>query len=140
MTEGRFVTYVLGLLDTNKHTFTFANAGHLSPQRRNAAGEVVDLIADEQIGMPIGIIEGMDFDVVEYALEPGDTIAIVTDGVDEAMNSREEQFTKERYVQVLAEGPGRPVEAAKHLLGEVRKHADGFPQNDDITIMMFGRT
>lgn len=38
MAEGRFVTYILGVLDPVQHTFTFGNAGHMPPEIRNVDG------------------------------------------------------------------------------------------------------
>jgi serine phosphatase RsbU (regulator of sigma subunit) len=36
-------------------------------------------------------------------------------------------------------GPKKADELGKALLQDVRRHANGHPQNDDITIMTFGR-
>jgi phosphoserine phosphatase RsbU/P len=62
-----------------------------------------------------------------------------TDGVDEAMNPDSELYTLERMRDFIRETSGKADELGKALLADVRRHASGRPQNDDITIMTFGR-
>jgi serine phosphatase RsbU (regulator of sigma subunit) len=76
---------------------------------------------------------------VRRTIEPGETVAIVTDGVDEAMNPEGQLYTKERVVEFVRGASPRAAELGETLLADVRRHAAGRPQNDDITIMTFGR-
>ena len=64
---------------------------------------------------------------------------LFTDGVDEAMNPEGELYTLERMRELISKSPRDPEELGKILLADVRRHANGRPQNDDITIMTFGR-
>ena len=136
--EGRFVTYVLAILDPKTHEVVLSNAGHMSPLVRNAQSEISSF-DDELVGPPIGVMDGYPYEVESRKLEPGDIVLIVTDGVDEAMNNAEELYGKERIIEFLKSGPTNGAELGKQLLMDVRKHADGRPQNDDITIFCFGR-
>ena len=70
---------------------------------------------------------------------PGETVVIITDGVDEAMNPQNELYTKERVIEFVKHGSAKAEELGKALLADVRRHANGRPQNDDITIMTFSR-
>ncbi len=136
--EGRFVTYVLCFVDTVNHTVTMSNAGHMSPVIRKADGSV-ELFDDELVGPPIGVVEDYPFQAETRLLAPGDLVVIVTDGVDEAMNFDNELYTTERMIEFVKNGPPNAEEMGKSLLADVRQHANGRPQNDDITIMSFGR-
>lgn len=136
--EGRFVTYILIVIDLNSHEMTLVNAGHMSPLIRSADG-TVDEFHDDTIGIPVGIIEDYPYDVVKRTINPGEIVVLVTDGVDEAMNPASELYTKERVVEFVKNGPANAEELGKALLADVRRHADGREQNDDITIMTFGR-
>jgi serine phosphatase RsbU (regulator of sigma subunit) len=138
MVEGRFVTYVLVIIDLATHEMTLANAGHMSPLIRKIDGSV-DQFPDESIGIPVGITEDYPYEVVTRTIEPGETVVIITDGVDEAMNPAGELYTKERVVEFVKNSSPRADELGKALLADVRRHANGRPQNDDITIMTFGR-
>ncbi len=66
-------------------------------------------------------------------------LVIITDGVDEAMNPQGELYTKERVVEFIQNSSPKADELGKALLADVRLHANGRAQNDDITIMTFGR-
>lgn len=138
MVEGRFVTYILGVIDLRTNRITLANAGHMSPLIRKANGEVEEF-NQETIGIPIGIMDGYPYEVVERDIAVGDLFVLVTDGVDEAMNPAGELYTKERVEEFVAAGSSDPAEMGRALLADVRIHADGREQNDDITIMTFGR-
>lgn len=136
--EGRFVTYVLIIIDTSTHEMTLTNAGHMSPIIRRADGSLFEF-ADETVGVPIGVVDGYPFDVLNYKLEPGDLAVLFTDGVSEAMNPNGDLYTIERLREFIKNGPKKADELGKALLADVRRHANGRPQNDDITIMTFGR-
>ena len=138
MVEGRFVTYILGVIDLQTNRITMANAGHMSPLIRKADGTVEEF-NQETIGIPIGIMDGYPYEIVERDIAVGDMFVLITDGVDEAMNPDGELYTKERVHEFVAAGSPDPAEMGRALLADVRVHADGREQNDDITIMTFGR-
>ena len=138
MVEGRFVTYILGVIDLDTNRITIANAGHMSPLIRRANGEV-DEIDDSTIGIPIGIMDEYPYEVVEREIGEGEMFVLITDGVDEAMDPNGELYTKERVWDFVRTGSPDPEELGRALLSDVRRHANGRDQNDDITIMTFGR-
>lgn len=137
--EGRFVTYVLVILDTQKNHLSLVNAGHMSPMILKPDG-TLDEFPEESIGMPIGVMEGFPYEVVERDLAPGEIVVLFTDGVDEAMNPAGELYTLDRMREFIKDNRDKnAAELGQALLADVRRHADGRPQNDDITIMTFGR-
>ena len=89
--------------------------------------------------MPIGVMEDYPFEVVERPIGAGEIIVIFTDGVDEAMNPAGDLYTLERMRNFLQAGSRQADELGRSLLADVRTFADGRDQNDDITIMTFGR-
>ncbi len=136
--EGRFVTFVLVIVDTASHTVELANAGHMSPCIRRADGSI-EQFNDELVGTPIGVMEEYPYESETRTLRPGDMVVIVTDGVDEAMNPEGELYGGDRMLAFVKNGPTSAEELGKALLADVRRHAKGRAQNDDITIMAFGR-
>lgn len=136
--EGRFVTFVLTILDTVNHKMRCVNAGHMSPMIRKLDGTIEEF-GEETVGVPIGVMEGFPFEVVEREIAPGDTYVLYTDGVSEAMNHASELYTMERLrAQVVQKHPNAES-LGKAIREDVRKHAAGRPQNDDITLMVYGR-
>lgn len=136
--EGRFVTYVLAIIDLNSNEISLTNAGHMSPLFRRTDG-AIDVFDDETIGIPVGIAEDYPYEVVTRTIEPGEMVVIVTDGVDEAMDPQGSLYSKERVIEFVKNGPASAEDLGKALLADVRRHANGRPQNDDITIMTVGR-
>ena len=138
MVEGRFVTYILGVIDLDTNRITLANAGHMSPLIRRVNGEV-DEFDDSTIGIPIGIMDGYPYEVIEREIGAEEMFVLITDGVDEAMDPNGDLYTKERVREFVRTGSSNPDELGRALLSDVRRHANGRDQNDDITIMTFGR-
>jgi serine phosphatase RsbU (regulator of sigma subunit) len=136
--EGRFVTFVLTLLDPKAHTISVVNAGHMSPLLRRADGRAEEF-DEEAVGVPIGVIDDFEFKQIEATLEPGDSVVIYTDGVSEAMNSDGDLYGMERLRTFVSAGSSTPGELGPAIREDVKLHAAGHAQNDDITLMVFGR-
>ena len=138
MVEGRFVTYILGVIDLKEDTITLTNAGHMSPVIKKPDGSIEEF-SDDIIGIPIGIMSGYPYEVVQRKIGNGEVFTLITDGVDEAMDPDGNLYSKERVVEFVEKGATDPEQLGKDLLADVRSHANGRAQNDDITIMVFGR-
>lgn len=136
--EGRFVTFVLAAIDPKTHEMQICIAGHMSPMIRHADGSLTEL-PEESIGLPIGVVDGMTFDVSTVTLAAGDTVVIYTDGVSEAMNPQSDLYGDERLRNLVKKGPADAAQLGKIIREDVRAHANGRDQNDDITLMTFGR-
>jgi serine phosphatase RsbU (regulator of sigma subunit) len=137
--EGRFVTYILAILDLHSHEMRLVIAGHMSPMVRKPDGTIEEF-DEESVGIPIGVLEDYPYDVLSRTIEPGETVLFYTDGVSEAMNPKGDLYGDKRVREFLRKSHGTAAEIGKALLADVRAHANGRPQNDDITIMVFGRT
>ena len=74
-------------------------------------------------------------DVIRLA--PGEGLVIYSDGVSEAMNARQEQFTVARLSAALepvcAQGSARTV--IDGVMQAVRSFVGHYPQSDDITLL-----
>lgn len=138
MVEGRFVTYQLIVLNTKTHRLRMVNAGHMSPMIRKPDGSIEEF-SEDIVGLPIGVMEDYPYDFVERDINPGEMIILFTDGVDEAMDPQGNLYTLERMRDFIKDGPTTADEMGKALLADVRRHANGRAQNDDITIMTFSR-
>lgn len=137
--EGRFVTFVLTVIDLKSNKMQVVNAGHMSPIIRCSDGKVEEF-PGESIGIPLGVIDNFTFQVQKRTLAPGETVVIYTDGVSEAMNHESELYGLEQLREFISQGPADASELGRRILADVKRHADGRPQNDDITLMSFGRS
>ncbi len=136
--EGRFVTFTLSIIDLATYTMSLVIAGHMSPMIRKVDGSIEEF-PEELVGLPIGVVDGMPYESVTRVLAPGEMVVIYTDGVSEAMNSKADLYGVERLRDLISAGPPDAHELGSLILADVKKHANGHPQNDDITLMCFGR-
>ncbi len=133
----RFATIVIAVIDPKSHQVTIVNGGHMAPMWRKASGELIE--AGEEISnVPIGILEGIDYEQAVIQLEPGDCLMLYTDGVNEAMDAADEQYTIERMQEVVKELPGGIEGVGKTVIDKVRRFMSGAAQFDDMCLVTVG--
>ena len=129
-----FVTLFLGVLDLDNLQLRFASAGHTPPSLLRA-GQVQVLQQDD--GAALGLATDLDYPANTVQLEPGDRLAIYTDGIDEAFNEQAQMFGFDRFNNSLAQTGKTPVTSAGLKIFEaIDNHAGTTPQSDDITLML----
>jgi phosphoserine phosphatase RsbU/P len=135
---GRFVTFVLVLVDAVAHTLTVVNAGHMAPLVRRSHGKVESL-AEECSGLPLGVDRGGRYESVTTPISPGEVVVVFTDGVSEAMNRVDACFGMDAIRSAIATADRTPARVGDALLRALRSHVGNRPQNDDIALVCFGR-
>lgn len=129
-----FATAFVAIYDSRAKTLTYANAGHNPPylfrdgvhQLDGAQNTLLGLFPDEEYteeSIPVGI---------------GDTLFLYTDGVNEAVNGRENFFGNDRLEETLKRAAAdheRDYVAA--MARSVRAFTEGAEQHDDITMLAF---
>ena len=129
-----FCTAFLGVLDLKTGRLAYCNAGHNAPLLINANGNVSAM--DVTPNLPLGLFTGFPYQGQEIDIEKDTMLYLFTDGVNEAENSKMEQFSDERLVAMLKANSGtEPKGIVEVTLSEVERHADGAKQSDDITVM-----
>jgi serine phosphatase RsbU (regulator of sigma subunit) len=137
--EDRFVTMVLVVLQPTTHELTIVNAGHLPPLCRRARGQIEPLAADLG-GVPLGIDKDACYPQAVQTLQPGEMVALSTDGITEAMNEAGEQYGAERLDCHLREPCPDLLSFGNHLIDSVREFVGDRPQSDDICLVCLRRT
>jgi len=131
--EEYYCTLCYALFDLKRRTVTIANSGLPYPVRVTAEGS--SLI--ELPGVPLGSFFGVTYDELTLPLNSGDVFAFCSDGVSEAMNSRGEEFTSARLMDVMqASRALKAADAVKAIFAAVEEHRAGFPPNDDMTAVV----
>jgi serine phosphatase RsbU (regulator of sigma subunit) len=136
----KFVTLLFMILDKTHHSVTLVNAGHMPLMLRQPTGEISE-IGEATAGLPLNVSSDPDYEyqTVAFPLEPGCTALVYTDGVSEAMNPAGDLFGIERLREAFRKAPANPTLAGEAVIREVRSFAAGRHQNDDITLICFGR-
>jgi serine phosphatase RsbU (regulator of sigma subunit) len=135
--EGMFVTLVAIAIDTATGELEVINAGHSAPLVRQSNGEIVELEIPQN--MPLGVDPDTEFESFKCFLDPGETVVLYTDGVTEAMNSRKEEFGKERLFEAMSGAEGDASAVGERIETDVRAFLEELPQNDDLTLVCFSR-
>ena len=135
----RFVTLIAVLLDPNTHTATMVNAGHMSPMHRHADGSVDEPIVEEA-DLPLGVMEGVEYEQCEVTLQPGDSLTMYTDGINEAMNSDDEEYGIDAIRKHVEEKDASVQELGETILSDVRQFIGKSPQYDDMCLVCLRRT
>jgi phosphoserine phosphatase RsbU/P len=104
-TEGRFVTFLVVLVDGERHELTAVNAGHMGPLIRRSDGRL-EVIAGEQAGPPLGVTAALSYAPGQTRIGPGEVVVLYTDGITEAMNVEGRQFGLGPLREALASAPG----------------------------------
>ncbi len=132
--RGMYVTGIYAVFDLERSIVRFANAGHPPPLfRRRSCNEVVS--PDESGGVPLGILRDYRYETAEIEFAPGDLALFYTDGVIEARNPAEEEFSVHRLKRLLQNGVSSSRMLSELLLSEIRSFTACRPQHDDLTLL-----
>jgi ligand-binding sensor domain-containing protein/serine phosphatase RsbU (regulator of sigma subunit) len=122
------------LLKIKENRFTLASAG-MPPVYlyRRSSGCVEEIMLK---GMPLGAMKNFPYTLHEAALDPGDTILMVTDGLPEQKNASGTMFdhaqVQERFKEI---GGELPEEIIRRLMADGEQWMTGVPQ-DDVTMLV----
>jgi phosphoserine phosphatase RsbU/P len=129
-----FVTLFLGFLDTRTGTLAYTNAGHPAPHVLRGSGEIEQI--EGTLNAPLGVRSKTTYLTGTITLQRGDAILVVSDGVEEAMNSAGEFYMLERLNTVLRHtGKASAAELVRVVTDRVRDFAGSAPKADDVTAL-----
>jgi sigma-B regulation protein RsbU (phosphoserine phosphatase) len=112
--DGRFVSMLLADLDTRSRTLTPANAGHLPGLVLASDGRLRALL--ESTAPPLGVLADHGVgDAIPIALEPGDVVVLMTDGVTESRSPDGQLLGVEGALRIVR----------THLTSDARGIVDG---------------
>jgi sigma-B regulation protein RsbU (phosphoserine phosphatase) len=130
----RFVTLFYAELDARARRLFYVNAGHVPPYRLAADGSVSRLAEG---GPALGLLPEAAYAVGELALGRSDLVAIVTDGVSEAMSPEDDEFGDERVLETLRRCSDAGASAVlASLIAAVNDWAGARGGSDDLTAVI----
>ena len=134
ITDGKFITFCWAILNNDAAAIEYVNAGHNPPLLiRN--GKIRKL---EKGGMILGVMKTVQpYESEIVKLEKDDIIVLFTDGISEAKNTKDEEFSDDRLEKLVLQLSERP---SAGILDEIKKEVQNFAygtvQSDDITLMV----
>jgi len=138
-----FVTLFAGIIDLKTGEIMYCNAGH-NPPVCLKPDESRKWVSDLH-GVPLGVMDGMDYGFSTLTLEPGEKLFLYTDGVTEAENTEQELFHEDRLLKILSSMPPESdsEEMILRVYNSIKNFTEEADQSDDITMLclsFFGKT
>lgn len=137
--DGRFVTAVFGLLNTDTHQWRWHSAGQGPILHYHLAEDRCEWF--EPSCYPMGFIEhDQSMPSRLLHLKQGDILALITDGIYEYENVTGEQFGMDRVATLVRKHGHRPMAELMEVIKDAALAFGGeAPQLDDITIVLVQR-
>ncbi len=128
----RFATIFYGEWHPRERRLRYVNAGHNPPFLLGRRG--VQTL--RRGGVPLGIFPDYEFETGEVSLNPGDLLALFSDGITEAGAREGREFGEERLYSLLNSRDGQSLaEIEARVLQAVRAWS-GDEVEDDMTLML----
>jgi GAF domain-containing protein len=132
--QGQLMTFFYAVYDPATRTLSYANAGHLYPYIRRAAGRLESIGTG---GLPLGAYGLLPHAPATASLAPGDLLVIFSDGIVEATDANRQLFGFDRLEEMLRRLDPRtePLLLVEDVVDRVHTFAGGAPQ-DDVTLLI----
>ncbi len=133
-TDGKFITFFWALFSNEKRALRYVNAGH-NPVLLVRNHELKFL---DQGGLILGVMKTfMPYKSDEIQLEPDDLIVFFTDGVTEAKNLADDEYSDQRLEELVKINAHKTADEILDIIKkDVSSYAHGATQSDDITIIV----
>lgn len=134
----KFVTFFIAVLDSTSGELDILNAGHnpILLLRKNGTLEKLDAG-----GVGLGMFDfGIPYTGQKSIINSGDKLFLYTDGIPEAMNENEEEYSDEKMIKFFENHSDKPTqEFVDELVGDIKSHSGEAQQSDDITMLILRR-
>jgi serine phosphatase RsbU (regulator of sigma subunit)/anti-sigma regulatory factor (Ser/Thr protein kinase) len=132
--QSRFVRVLYGVLDPERATFDYANAGHVPPIVYRARSGEVEWLGEG--GIALGIEGDVEYKVGRVRFDPGDMLVFYTDGVTEA-SRKGSPFGQRRLAELVGQyGIGTPGELVQAVRRAVEAWAGDGGLRDDLALLV----
>ncbi len=130
-----FATMTVMRVRGDQTSALYASAGHEPGLIRRASGLVE---TTPSTGLVIGLDPDADYEQIEYRLDVGDRVVLLSDGVSEAADEAHRLFGRQRLATVIENTPGDDAATlARGIMGAVSEHRSDAPALDDMSVLVF---
>jgi sigma-B regulation protein RsbU (phosphoserine phosphatase) len=131
--DAQYATLLVALWQPSEGKLRMANAGAEPPfvYRRG------EILKPKIEGVPIGLLEDREYEEMDFAVEPGDTILFFSDGVEDQLNENGEDFSRARINRLLKRhGAEQPQAIVDAIFVELDAFRAATPITDDQTVVV----
>lgn len=131
----KFITFFIAVLNSNTGELDILNAGHNPILLLRKDGSLENMEAG---GVGLGMFDfGIPFTGQKLKINSGDKLFLYTDGIPEAMNENEEEYTDEKMINFLINHSQIPAkDFIELLIKDVKDFVGNTQQSDDITLLI----
>ena len=134
----KFITFFIAVLDSKTGELDIVNAGHnpIFLLRKNGTLEKLDAG-----GVGLGMFDfGIPYTGQKSIMNSGDKLFLYTDGIPEAMNENEEEYSDEKMINFfLNHSQNSSKDFIDALVKDVKEYSGTALQSDDITTIILKR-
>lgn len=134
----KFITFFIAVLEISTGKMNIVNAGHnpILLLRKDSSLEMINAG-----GVGLGMFNlGIPYIEQTLNLNSGDKLFLYTDGIPEAMNVYQEEYSDERMINFLKNHSDHTAyDFISKLVDDVKKHSGTAEQSDDITALYLKR-
>lgn len=129
-----FVTVLLGLLDGNKHQFSYTRAGHEMPVVIDNKGSAKQV--SKGTGQVLGVFDSVELDIRTIDLAAEHIMLLYTDGITDAINHENKMFGLQGILRTVSRViKPSASRVCKALITDVSRHQHNVMQFDDMTVV-----
>lgn len=129
----RYVSLLLLLWQPREQKFVMANAGSTTP----LVCRTGQILQPHAAGVPVGLLENVDYEETVFAAQPGDAVILVSDGVQDQPNPAGEEYGRRRlrrFLEAHCQEPAQQI--ADGMLADVEEFRENHPVHDDQTVIV----
>jgi len=129
-----FVTALCGSIDLKTGSVVMSNAGHMDPIIRDSGNTREHEIKG---ATALGLIDSVEYADVEFQLGHNTSLIMYTDGISEAHDADNRQYTDERLIDLITDiETSNSEESGRRIIDSVDSFAGDAEQFDDITLLI----
>ncbi|MEI9814399.1 MAG: GAF domain-containing protein [Acidobacteriota bacterium] len=131
--DAQYATLLVAFWQPDQRTLKLANAGACGPLiwRR---GEILKPRIE---GVPIGLLEDIDYEELDLTLEPGDVVMLYSDGVEDQADPGGEDFTRARITKLFEKHAQQaPKAIADAVIAALDDFRGGVGISDDQSVVV----
>ena len=134
--SGRFMTLFYAVIDSQEKKIRWISAGHEPAIVYDPIADTFDELSDSS-GLPLGVLEGAEFNEAKREIAPGQIIVAATDGIMEAHNPAGEMFGKSRLFDVIRQNaPANASTILSAIIDSVERFQKDVEPEDDMTLVV----
>lgn len=135
-TSNNFITLFGATVNLKTGEMNCINCGHNPPLIKRGNENFEYLTIDSNI--VLGAFPDAEFEIYQTNLKPNDVIFLYTDGITEALNSKNETFGEERLKSALNQNNSSEInKLTTNIRENLYKFTGSSAQSDDMTVLFF---